>query len=107
MRSDRRVARRTICHRGKRTASVARPKLGDGRVFVGPVAAAAGQDTDTAGAEPSVHPVAVVLDLVQPCVPVGSLIHQSAELRRDPCRRTCVVLTARCRAILWHRYGLH
>jgi hypothetical protein len=38
------------------------------------------QDIDAAGIEPWGHPVAVVLDLVQPCVPVGCLLNQRTKL---------------------------
>src|SRR5262249_27007202 len=48
-----------------------------------PVEPGAGQQLDRAPVQPSVHPVAVEFDFMEPVWPVGRLVDQSGELRFD------------------------
>jgi hypothetical protein len=64
-----------------------RDRRGDRRVFMGPVEAGAGQQPDRAAVEPSMHPVAVEFEFLQPLRTIWWLIDQFGELRFDPARQ--------------------
>jgi hypothetical protein len=61
--------------------------FGDGRIFVRPVEAGAGQQLHSAAVEPRMHAVAVELDFVQPLAAFRRRVDQLCELRRDPFRQ--------------------
>ena len=63
-----------------------RDRLGDRRIFVGPVEPGACQQLDRTAIEPGHHAVAVIFDFVQPLVAPRRRFDQLRELRRDPFR---------------------
>ena len=52
-----------------------------------PIQAGSGEQLDLVAIDPRVHPVTVILDLVQPVLARRRLIYQARKLRLDPCWR--------------------
>ena len=88
-------------HPAKLTVEIRLPRRdraecrGDRRVFAGPVEPGTGQQADIAAIDPGVHAISVEFELVAPLVAGGGFLHELAELRLDPCGKSCIRLRVR------------